>query len=68
MSHRSSEPNQADLDDKPIGVANVDRILDAVGHHPPDLDRAQLAKRLGGIKALLQQRPGFNQIRSAAAA
>jgi hypothetical protein len=48
----SSEPNQADLGDKPIGVASVDRILAAVGLHPSDLDRAQLAKRLGEIRAL----------------
>ena len=34
----SSEPNQADLDDEPIDVASVDRILAAVGHHPPDLE------------------------------
>jgi hypothetical protein len=51
MSRHSSEPNQVDPRDKPIGVASVDRILAAVGHHPPDLDRAQLAKRLGEIRA-----------------
>jgi hypothetical protein len=32
-----------------IDLAAIDRVLDAVGHHPIDLDRAKLAERLGRI-------------------